>query len=131
MNGNGLSKEREYLKRRSLERIEKLLNRLDEAGAVRTPEDLRKTELEIVAVTDAMAGEIIQAVVARSVHDRELADQGRILAKKSVSRLKNHGRRKVTVHPVRGDPFTVQATYYCKAGQRLQRAAKKGVSIPS
>jgi hypothetical protein len=125
MSGNVSTQDREELKRRMIERVESLLKKIDDAGVVHNAEQMRKTELEIAAVTDGIAGEIIKTVVERSLQDEQIVIQERLLAKQAPARMKNHGKREVEIHPCRGDPFTVETTYYCKAGQVNRSAAKK------
>jgi hypothetical protein len=131
MSADWSAQDREDLKHRMIERVESLLKTLDDAGVVRNAEQLRKSELEIAAATDGMAGEIIKAVVQHSLQDQELITQGRLLAKQAAVRMKNHGRREAEIHPYRGEPFSVETTYYRKAGQSRRRRAEKGGSMPS
>ncbi len=127
MSGNMSEQEREELKLRMMEQIEGLLNKIADTGVVRNAEQLRKAELEIAAITDGMAGDVIKTVIKHSLQDQYLITQGQLLAKGATVRMKNHGKRDVVIQPYRGDPFTVETTYYYKAGQVHRPAAKKRV----
>jgi hypothetical protein len=131
MSGNISEQEREELKLRMIAQIDGLFKEIDDAGVVRNAEQLRKTELKIAAITDGMAGEVIKAVLKHSLQDQDLIAQGRLLAKGATVRMKNHGKRDVEIQPYRGDPFTVETTYYYKAGQSHRPVAKKKGSFPS
>lgn len=131
MSGKLSPQQREELKRRMMERVEDLLNKIDDAGVVRNAEQMRETELAIAAVTDGMAGEIIKTVMEQSLRDEDVVAEGRLLAKQAPARMKNHGKREVKIQPYRGDTFFVETTYYCKAGITPQRAVKKGGFIQS
>lgn len=131
MSGNLSAQDREELKRRMILRVDNLLDKIEDAGVVRNADQLRKIELEIVSVTDGIAGEVIKTVIENSLEDQELIVQGRLLAKQAPVRMKNHGKRDVEINPYRGASFTVEATYYCKAGPSPRRAVKKKGSTQS
>lgn len=131
MNAKLSGNARENLKHRIMEQVESLLNKLAHAKVVRNAAEMRKAELAIVAVTDTLAGELIKAVMERSLQDQEFVDEGRSLIKQAPARMKNHGQRAVEIQPYRGAAFTVATTYYCKAGLSPQRAEKKkGLHYP-
>ena len=69
MSGNLSAQQREEIKGRIMEQVESLLKKIDESGVVRNAEQMRTTELEIAAVTDGIAGEIIKTVVGCSLQD--------------------------------------------------------------
>jgi hypothetical protein len=117
--------QREELKRRMNQRIEQLFQSLDKGGTVRNAQQLQEVEKEIVSITDGMAGEAIKTIVEHALQDQEPIDKGRALTKESTMRMKNHGKREVEIQPYRGDPFPVETTYYCKAGQSPKKGKKK------
>lgn len=125
MSGMLSQQQRDDLKCRIDQRIEQLMQSLDEGETVRNAQQLLEVEQKIAAITDGMAGEAIKAVVENSLQDQELIDQGRALTKQSPVRMKNHGRRNVEIQPYRGDAFSAETTYYCKAGQSTKKGKKK------
>jgi len=121
----------ESLKQTLRNQFETMLRVLDDDSVVRSAEDLRKTEIGIVNKTDTIASEIIKSVIIRSLQDETVVSHGRRLVHNAPSRMKNHGKRDVTIHPYRGNPFSIQATYYCRAGLSPKKGEKKGGSIQS
>lgn len=112
--------------------LELLLKMVDNGCVVRSAEELRKAEVDIVARTDAIAGNLIEAIVARSIQDETVVtEEGRNLAKSGPRRMKNHGKRDVVIQPYRGNPFSIRTTYYCRAGLSPKKGDKKGGSIQS
>ena len=129
---NDLSKERkECIKRAIKQKVADLLAMVDDTAVVRNAQQLFDTEKKFAAITDAIAGHVTEAIVDRSVHDEDLREEGKILVKKAPLRMKKRGERSVEIHPYRGDPFTVDASYYARAGLSGKKADKKGGSTPS
>lgn len=129
---NNLSAEKkESLKRAIEQKVASLMAMIDDGTVVRNAEQLLTTEKGIAALTDEIAGCVVEAVVARSVQSEELIAQGKSLVKQSPVRMKKRGVRPVEIQPYRGAPFTVEAAYYAKAGQSANKADKKGGSTRS
>lgn len=127
---NNLSTEKKELLKRSVqEKVTSLLAMIDDTSTVRNAQQLFDTEKSIAAITDAIAGNVVEAVVARSVSDETLIAEGKALTKQSPVRMKRRDERPVTIQPYRGEPFSIKTDYYAKAGQSAQKAAKKGGSI--
>lgn len=95
-------------------------------SSVCTAEQLHDTEKGIAVLTDSIAGYVTEAVVARSVESEDLKTQSKVLMKQSPVRMKNRGVRPVKICPYRGEPFTIEAVYYTKAGLSAKKAEKKG-----
>jgi len=108
-----------------LEEVEKLLKMVENSDTIKNAEALREIELKIAAATDKLAGQLIKAVVTKAVKDAALIEEGKKLAKGSPARMKNHGKRDAVIHPYRGDPFSVETTYYCRAGVLPKKGSKK------
>jgi hypothetical protein len=129
---NNFSTEKKELLKRTIEqKVALLMTMLDDASVVRNAQQLLDTEKNIAAITDGIAGCVVEAVVSRSVQDQTLITEGKTLAKQSPARMKNRGVRPVQIQPYRGTPFTIEASYYAKAGQSASKADKKGGSIRS
>lgn len=128
---NDISTQKEHLRRTIEEKIAGLMAIIDGPLVVRNAQQMSDTEKSIAAVTDEIAGCVIEAVVARSMQDETLTAEAKALAKHSPVRMKNRGMRPVEIQPYRGAPFTVEAAYYAKAGQSAKRADKKGGSTQS
>lgn len=129
---NDISSEKKALLKRTIEqKVAGLMAMIDDSLVVRNAQQLRDTEKSIAAVTDEIAGCVVEAVVARSTQDEALIAEAKALVKQSPIRMKNRGMRPVEIQPYRGTPFTVEANYCAKAGQSANRADKKGGSIQS
>lgn len=127
---NNLSTEKKQLLKLSIqEKVTSLLAMIDDTSTVRNAQQLLDTEKSIAAITDEIAGNVVEAVVARSVDNEALIADGKGLTKKSPVRMKRRDERGVTIQPYRGKSFTIETDYYAKAGQSAQKAAKKGGSI--
>jgi len=128
---NPLAEKKELLKRSIEQKVASLMAMIDDTSVVRNAKQLFDTEKNIAAVTDEIAGCVVEAVVGRSVQDEALVAEGKTLAKQSPVRMKKRGIRPVEIQPYRGKPFTIGATYYAKAGQSEKKADKKGGSTQS
>jgi hypothetical protein len=128
---NPLEEKKQLLKRTIEQKVASLMAMIDDTSVVRNAKQLLDTEKNIAAVTDEIAGCVVEAVVGRSVQDESLIAEGKTLAKQSPVRMKNRGIRPVEIQPYRGKPFTIGATYYAKAGRSAKKADKKGGSTQS
>jgi hypothetical protein len=122
---------RARIKRSIEEKLSSLMAIIDGTMTVKNARELLDTEKHIAAITDEIAGCVVESVVVRSVQDDELIAEATALVRKSPVRMKNRGMRPVQIQPYRGDPFTVDAAYYARAGKSVKKADKKGGSTPS
>jgi hypothetical protein len=119
------------LKQAIQQKVASLLAMIDDTAVVRNAQQLMDTERNIAAITDEIAGCVVEAVVDRSVHDDSLSAEAKAMVKQSPVRMKRRGSRSVQIQPYRGTPFTVEADYFAKAGQSAVKAEKKGGCIRS
>jgi hypothetical protein len=129
MNDNTDAKVR--IKRSIEEKLASLMAIIDGTTIVKNARELLDIEKNIAAITDEIAGCVVKTVVARSVQDNTLIAEAKALVKQSPVRMKKRGMRPVQIQPYRGDPFTVNAAYYARAGQSAKKADKKGGSTRS
>lgn len=113
------------------QKVAALMAMIDDTAVVRNPQQLHDTEKNIAAITDEIAGHVVEAVVDRSIRDDTLCAEAKALVKQSPVRMKNRGARPVAIQPYRGQPFTLEADYYARAGQSARKADKKGGSTRS
>jgi hypothetical protein len=123
--------DKSLIKRSIEEKIASLMAIIDGTAIVKNAQELLDTEKRIAAITDEIAGCVVKTVVARSVADDTLIADANALVKQSPVRMKKRGMRPVQIQPYRGDPFTVNAAYYARAGQSAKKADKKGGSTQS
>jgi hypothetical protein len=127
---NNLSAEKkEQLKASIQEKVASLLAMIDNPRVVRNAQQLLDCEKGIAAITDEIAGNVVDAVVSQAVDEEALVAEAKALVKQSPVRMKRRDEREVTIQPYRGNPFTIETVYYTKAGQSAQKAEKKGGSI--
>jgi hypothetical protein len=119
------------LKRAIEEKVASLLAMIDDTPIAHNARELYDTEKKIAAMTDEIAGFVTEAVVSDSVSDAALDAEAKNLVKQAAVRMKNRGAREVTINPYRGNPFTIEADYYAKAGVSDQKSRKKGGSTRS
>lgn len=103
---------------KEIERIRK------ERCLVKSGQELEELERRIIEATDRLAGALVGQKVEQSLESSELREEGSQLAKSSAKPMKNQGLRDVTVRPSRGQPFTVEATYFSQKGRRKKRKKK-------
>jgi hypothetical protein len=116
------------IKRAIEEKVASLLAMLDNTPIAHNAKELYDTEKKIAAMTDEIAGFVVEAVVSDSVSDAALDSEAKKLVKQSPVRMKNRGARDVEIKPYRGNPFTIEADYYARAGVPRKKADKKGGS---
>ena len=119
------------IKRAIEEKVASLLEMLDNTPIAHNAQELYDTEKKIASITDEIAGFVTEAVVSDSVSDAALDAEAKKLVKQSLARMKNRGAREVEIKPYRGNPFTIEADYYAKAGVSRQKTDKKGGSTLS
>jgi hypothetical protein len=125
---NDSAERKVQLKRAIEEKVASLLTMIDDTPIAHNAQELYDTEKKIAAMTDEIAGFVTEAVVNDSVRDAALDAEAKKLVKQAAVRMKNRGAREVTIKPYRGNPFTIEADYYAKAGVSDQKSRKKGGS---
>ena len=125
---NDSTERKEKLKRAIEKKVASLLSMIDDTPIAHNAQELYDTEKKIAAMTDEIAGFVTEAVVSNSVSDAALDAEAKKLVKQAAVRMKNRGAREVEIKPYRGNPFTIEADYYAKAGVSDQKSRKKGGS---
>jgi len=123
MNGKDLSVSEQY---DAIEKgIEKALQEIDlikkERSLVKTAVELEALERRIIEATDKLAGALIAQKVQDSIKSKELKGESTQLVGTYPKKMKNQGLRDVTICPSRGEPFTVETTYFSQKGKRKKR----------
>jgi len=88
-----------------------------ERTVVKTADELESLERKIVAATNKLASALIAQKLQDSIDSVELKGDVVALVKSDPKRVKNQGIRDVTIRPLRGEPFTVKATYFNQKGK--------------
>jgi len=130
MNEN-IEERKQRVKRSIEQKMASLMAKIDDSSLVANAQQLHDTEKDIAAITDEIAGCVIETIVARSIQEQNLIAEGKALAKQAPVRMKNRGLRPVEIKPHRGAPFIIETNYYAKAGQSEKKASKKKGSTQS
>ena len=105
--------------------IEKALQEIDliqkERSLVKTAEELEALERRIIEATDNLAGALVAQKVQDSIKSKELKNEAAHLVITYPKKMKNQGLRDVTIRPSRGEPFTVETTYFSQKGKRKKK----------
>ena len=76
---NNLSAEKKQLLKQTIEqKFASLMAIIDDTSVVRNAQQLLDTEKSIAAVTDEIAGCVVEAVVARAVQDEAIITEGKV-----------------------------------------------------
>ncbi len=117
------------------QKIEKALQEIDliqkERSLVKTAEELEALERRIIEATDKLAGALVAQKVQDSIKSKELKDEAALLVKTHPKKMKNQGLRDVTIRPSRGEPFTVETTYFSQKGKRKKKPRRALSGIDS
>ncbi|HBY96017.1 MAG TPA: hypothetical protein DEP84_19025 [Chloroflexi bacterium] len=89
--------------------IEQLLG---QRSQIRNPEQLQQVEREIIVATDRLASAIVAQKLQAALDEPEVQQEAAALIKQAPKKLKNQGRRRVTVRPSRGPAFEGETSYY-------------------
>jgi len=88
---------KELLKRTIQEKVAALVAMVGDPRVVSNGQQLLDCEKSIAALTDAIAGHVVEAVVARSADDKTLVARAKRLVKQSPVRMKRRDERGVTI----------------------------------
>ena len=101
--------------REALEKIEELINL---KSTVSTAEELEELEKKIVQATDELASAVTALKLQESLDSAELKGDASDLVDHYPRKMKNQGRRPVTVRALRGPDFEIYTTYYSRKGKK-------------
>lgn len=110
-----------------IESVNAIITMIENSGPIKNADDLRKSELEIVAATDKIASALIETLLRKTISSEDIQTAAKTLVKSNPARMRNHGKRDVTIHPYRGPAFTVSVPYFCRAGLSEKKGKKKGL----
>jgi len=109
--------------REAILRLEDLLDTLE---APADAPQLEALEAEVVRATDCVAGLTIGVHIQAAIDAVETSERDREFVGNHPKRFKAEGRRPVTIHPARGEPFVVWVCYYRRKGES-RRVRNKGL----
>ena len=80
--------------------------------AITTPEELQAAEQAIIKATDKLAALLTGLKIQQAVDSDELKEKADQLVQSLTGKLKNQGKRLVSIQTSRGEPVKVAAQYF-------------------
>jgi len=93
--------------------------------SVTDPDGLQAIEREILQATDKIAGLMTALKIQQAVDSDELNEKANELVQAMPEKLKNQGRRLVSIRTSRGAAVKVAAPYYSRKKKKNKRRKKK------
>ncbi len=92
--------------------------------SITSPADLQAAETAIISATDKLAALMTALKIQEAVDSDELKEKADQLVQSMPAKLKNQGRRLVSIQTSRGEPVQVAAPYFNRK-KRCKRKKKK------
>ena len=92
--------------------------------SITSPADLQAAETAIISATDKLAALMTALKIQEAVDSDELKEKADQLVQSMSAKLKNQGRRLVSIQTSRGEPVKVAAPYFNRK-KRCKRKKKK------
>ena len=106
----------------ALEELDQIRN---QRQSITTPADLQAAERTIIQATDKLAALMTGLKIQQTVDSDELSKKADELVQAMPEKLKNQGRRLVSIRTSRGAAVKVAAPYYSRKKKKRQRGKKK------
>jgi HD superfamily phosphodiesterase len=89
--------------------------------AITTPEELQAAEQAIIKATDKLAALLTGLKIQQAVDSDELKEKADQLVQSLPGKLKNQGRRLVSIQTSRGEPVKVAAQYFSRKKKKKKK----------
>ena len=109
----------------ALKELEQIRNTQD---ALTSHDDLQAVETVIIRATDKLAALMTALKIQEAVDSDALKEEADQLVLSMPAKLKNQGRRLVSIQTSRGEPIQVAASYFSRK-KKIKRK-KKGHKVP-
>lgn len=93
--------------------------------SITSPADLQAAEAAIISATDKLAALMTALKIQEAVDSDELKEKADQLVQSMPEKLKNQGRRLVSIQTSRGEPVKVAAPYFSRKKKRKRKKKKK------
>lgn len=93
--------------------------------SITDPDGLQSVEREILQATDKIAALMTALKIQEAVDSDELSEKANELVQAMPEKLKNQGRRLVSIRTSRGAAVKVAAPYYSRKKKKSKRRKKK------
>jgi HD superfamily phosphodiesterase len=105
--------------------INQVLTELDQIRnqrqAITTPEELQAAEQAIIKATDKLAALLTGLKIQQAVDSDELKEKANQLVQSLPGKLKNQGKRLVSIQTSRGEPVKVAAQYFSRKKKKKKK----------
>jgi HD superfamily phosphodiesterase len=89
--------------------------------AITTPEELQAAEQAIIKATDKLAALLTGLKIQQAVDSDELKEKADQLVQSLPGKLKNQGKRLVSIQTSRGEPVKVAAQYFSRKKKKKKK----------
>ena len=89
--------------------------------AITTPEELQAAEQAIIRATDKLAALLTGLKIQQAVDSDELKEKADQLVQSLPGKLKNQGKRLVSIQTSRGEPVKVAAQYFSRKKKKKKK----------
>lgn len=93
--------------------------------SITTPAELQAAERAIVNATDKIASLMTGLKIQQAVDSDDLDEKSDQLVQSMPEKLKNQGKRLVSIQTSRGEPVKVAAPYYSRKKKKSKKKKKK------
>jgi ATP-dependent 26S proteasome regulatory subunit len=102
----------------ALEELDQIRN---QRQAITTPQELQAAEQAIIKATDKLAALLTGLKIQQAVDSDELKEKADLLVHSFTGKLKNQGKRLVSILTSRGKPVKVAATYFSRKKKKKKK----------
>jgi len=89
--------------------------------AITTPEELQAAEQAIIKATDKLAALLTGLKIQQAVDSDELKEKADQLVQSLPGKLKNQGKRLVSIQTSKGEPVKVAAQYFSRKKKKKKK----------
>ena len=93
--------------------------------------ELEALEKAIVSQTDRLAGVLIGYKVQQAIESEDMTEESRRVIDTCPKKLKNQGRREVSLQPLRGDAVRIKTAYFSQKAKKDKRTKKRRGVYPA
>ena len=111
----------EEIQRQITQALEELDRIRNQRQSISTPEDLQAAERAIITATDKLAALMTGLKIQQAVDSDDLKEKADQLIQSMPGKLKNQGRRLVTIQTSRGEPVKVDAPYFSRKKKKKKK----------
>jgi HD superfamily phosphodiesterase len=127
--GDGIMAEQTPSEAGQAEEIQKQINQAlmeldqirNQRQTITTPQELQAAEQAIIKATDKLAALLTGLKIQQAVDSDELKEKADQLVQSLPGKLKNQGKRLVSIQTSRGEPVKVSAQYFSRKKKKKKK----------